>query len=473
VNGELKVPFGKREDGTIVHISELTLEENGLKCRCVCPSPDCGMRLQARNAGNIRVHYFAHDSQTDCKGGVESALHLFAKEVFQRNNTVKLPEFQVHVDWDSLKPVRPRRREKSEATDPYFFRDYDSMPVADAEYTSYSQAVLEEGITDNLGRLVPDIMLVRQAAPSLLVEILVTHAVDTTKEERLRALGLPCIEIDLSDMYEGLDAFDREGVEQLLIHGDGQKGWVYFPDEGSYYEQLREKIRLEDEQERLRHEQEIREEEERARKREELQERLNRTAEDRLRRQDKLMSPEQVAKSEERKQVELAAHPMWKRNSRILGISADNIPYYLNVPLEGEYLFKCHRSIWQSTLFISWVVNKSDPTRSRDVHIDYAVKNLKEKNPELLELALYWAFKDRPREVMSAADVVGHYFAALDRYGFVKHYGYSPYVGNPYSWVFRCVRPEVVILPPEFNSPRFLVKDDGLLDTETGEIVTL
>ncbi len=68
---ELKVPLGRRADGTIVHITELTEAENGLACKCTCP--ECGQRLQARNMGKIRIPHFAHSTQVTCEGAIESA----------------------------------------------------------------------------------------------------------------------------------------------------------------------------------------------------------------------------------------------------------------------------------------------------------------------------------------------------------------------------------------------------------------
>lgn len=432
---ELKVSLGIREDGTVIHITEVDeATERGLGCNCICS--ECGDRLVAR-LGKVRQHHFAHHAVHDCVKSDESALHRFAKEVFQKHSRFKVPEAEVW--WD-----------------------YESKVISRALYVPYLQAVPEQPIGD----IIPDITLVRDGRPDFLVEVLVTHEVDEVKSAKLEALGLPCVEIDLSHLYCGLEEFDRDAIEQLLIHGDGyEKTWACIPNAAQYVEGLKEKVRLAEEEERRKAEQARRDAERR-------DEWLKRSEEQRFAKQDALLRDESLAVADTRKEAELTAHPMWKRNSRILGIEASNIPFYLNVPLEGEYLFKCHRAIWQTTLFISWVFNKRDPERSRDIHINYVVNNLKEKHPELLELDLYWAHRERPDlRVLSLADVVAAYFGRLTGYGYTTHL-YAIGGRNPYSWVYECLRSDVVTPPPQYNDDRFKVRDHGLVDSVSGEVVS-
>jgi hypothetical protein len=464
VSGELKVSLGVREDGSVVHITELDEQtERGLGCHCVCS--ECGDRLIAR-LGKVRQRHFAHHTEQNCTTSDESALHRFAKEVFLRHNEFKVPDVAVCLDRTYMTPVRPQ------PDAPAWQQNYESMTIYPAQYVQYMGAVLERNITESLR---PDVTLERaQGKAPLLVEVLVTHAVDEGKEALLKALGHPCVEIDLSNLHVGLDSFDRDGIEQLLIHGGGdEKHWVCFPESDKYEAQLREKLRVEREQERLAYEEDRRAQErkrqaeaERVRKREEW---IVRTRAKRLERQDELLSPESVAQDDRRKEAELADHPLWKRNSRILGISADNIPYYLNHPLPGEYLFTCHRAIWQSALFIPWVYNKKDMKRSRDIHIEFATTNLKEKNPELLVEELYWAFRER-QEARSVAEVIAGYFGFLMRCGFVKH-DYAAGGREAFTWVYSCLLPQVIHLPPELNSPRYRFGTKGIVDSETGEVV--
>lgn len=59
--------------------------KNGLKCECTCIC--CGDRLIARQ-GSIKEWHFAHESGADCAGGVESALHLAAKQIIKNEGLI-------------------------------------------------------------------------------------------------------------------------------------------------------------------------------------------------------------------------------------------------------------------------------------------------------------------------------------------------------------------------------------------------
>ena len=59
-----------------------------LACRCLCPA--CGARLVAKQ-GDRTAHHFAHEGESDCAGGVETALHLAAKEVLVKERRMTLP----------------------------------------------------------------------------------------------------------------------------------------------------------------------------------------------------------------------------------------------------------------------------------------------------------------------------------------------------------------------------------------------
>ena len=456
VTEELKVSLGLREDGSVVHIGELDMVlDRGLDCRCICS--ECGDRLVAR-LGDVRQHHFAHYTEQSCTGGDESALHLFAKEIFKSETKFRVPKAEIRFG-NEHKTIWP------------------------ALYVPYREAVLER----RLGDIVPDISLLRDNKPPMLVEILVTHEVDRVKAAKLEAVGLPCIEIDLSKTYHslGLGGFDRAGIKQLLIHGDGvEKKWICIPDLGTHKDELEEKerkrkeeleerYRLMDKAARLAQEQ-ARVEQEQAQV-EQLQARLKQKEENRLKQEQEYLEWRRRARERrlafataaQRKEAELAHHPMWKLNSEILGIELDNIPYYLNIQLAGEFIFACHRAVWQSALFISWVFNNADVDRSLSISIKVLVEELKQKHPELLEHELILALRSTADDE-SVANAVCHYFGLLEEYGFVRDKGDA---ANSRGRVFECLRPRVVALPPEFNNSRYRPRENGILDVETGQII--
>ena len=73
------IPFGQRGN-RLLEVGEV---QRGLACGCVCPDPLCGRQLVARQGPKVAWH-FAHYGETASRsigcGGVESALHRFAKQ---------------------------------------------------------------------------------------------------------------------------------------------------------------------------------------------------------------------------------------------------------------------------------------------------------------------------------------------------------------------------------------------------------
>lgn len=87
----LKNPFGER-DGKIIMIEDISPEERGLKCKCVCPS--CKDRLMAR-LGEVRVHHFAHSGEgCDEEIAFLSGLYLIVQDYILNNKTM-LPELEI------------------------------------------------------------------------------------------------------------------------------------------------------------------------------------------------------------------------------------------------------------------------------------------------------------------------------------------------------------------------------------------
>lgn len=421
---ELKVPFGKRPDGSIVHISEVSTAENGLSCGCFCP--ECGEPLSARNKGKIRSSHFAHRAACACSGGVETALHLFAKEVFLRHESFLVPSLTQHVGGRTA----------------VVSREVD-MPYVDV------------AIEQSMGSVKPDVFLKRPELPPMLVEIAVFHFVDDEKYDKLELLGHPCIEIDLRDLVSP-DEFDRETLESALVKGAARKTWVFHPKADEVREGLLEAVRKEKEAEE--------------RQEREREAAIQRAKERTLAERARVTSPEYQQMMVKRTEAELPTHPIWVANRRAFGMAdSDETPWYLNDEINGEYLWTVHRTVWQSALFRSWVFNKRDLERSRIVSVKYALKQLRDTHPEIWEECLYWAWKDDAR-AQSASDVVGEYFRTLARCGFLHGTGNW---GPSYGWKFECVVPKFIAIPLEYNSPRYLPREGGVLDTESGRMISL
>lgn len=243
-----------RKDRKIIHIGELPIELKGLKCEATCPM--CNEPLIAR-MGDIRSHYFAHASNTQCKFNNESALHLLAKEIIYKYKFITLPDISLkyiikqnyhgeteeYVDYFTSEPIIIDEIKDSR----YFGKDsYDFIPykynqdcargsLSELKYYSLKEAAsfsfdmiqLEEGY---LGKIIDLIGIVNNT--KLGIEIKVTHAVDRDKKQFLRNNNLPTIEIDLSEYLDmNMDDFNIEDFKNMLIYSVNHKSWIVIEDE--------------------------------------------------------------------------------------------------------------------------------------------------------------------------------------------------------------------------------------------------
>jgi hypothetical protein len=225
---QLKLPYGLR-DGQLWHISQVA---TGLACGCTCPG--CGALLVARNsAGNVKVAHFAHYQALECTTGLQTAIHLAAKDIIAQHKQLCLPGLSGYLTftpafWASF----------SFEAQPYADELYDTTTFMGGVFTPNSYetdsayrfparlVALDEVILEKrTGDIIPDIM-VRIGTKWLLVEIAVTHFVDAEKRAKIRAMGLPAIEIDLSKIRRDIGLSD---LEELIIRGEQHKQWLNNP----------------------------------------------------------------------------------------------------------------------------------------------------------------------------------------------------------------------------------------------------
>jgi hypothetical protein len=186
---DIKLTLGLRE-GVLVDVANA---ERGLACACVCPS--CKERLVARK-GKITRHHFAHQRGVQCDKAVETALHFAAKEILAVNREILLPA--VYIRFSS-------------------HRD----PVVLAEEGNF---VLDEvRLERRTGDIIPDVLAFCRGIP-LMVEIRVTHAVDSAKLQKIRAMGISAVEIDLSGPCFNLS---RDTLTDFIVRQTANKTWLF------------------------------------------------------------------------------------------------------------------------------------------------------------------------------------------------------------------------------------------------------
>ncbi len=184
-----KLPYGLK-NGVLTFVQDV---EQGLACDCVCP--ECGEKLIARK-GKLNIHHFAHYKEGDCKGGIETALHLAAKEIIQKEKKLMLPPLKADIPNQHTETI-----------------------LLQAEMIAFDEVEVEKKIND----IKPDLIL-HKGNKKLLIEIAVTHFVDDIKTEKIKQLGLSTLEIDLSSIKDG---FTTEDLAFSLIHSTDNRQWIY------------------------------------------------------------------------------------------------------------------------------------------------------------------------------------------------------------------------------------------------------
>ena len=376
-------------DGQIIHIDEAA---NGLACGCRCPG--CGEWLVAKQ-GAKTIHHFAHQGGTDCKGGLQTALHLAAKAILSEERHMRLPALEaVEIAKDGLGRAHEGRR-------------------SIASKTVAFDRVFEE---KRFGGLIPDI-LAEIDGRTLLVEIAVHHFVDQAKLVKIKEAGVACVEVDLSGMGEG---WSWASLKQSLLDSFESKMWLTNPREPALKaaarldaEKLAEQADIED----LNLKTEI--ERSRARRRLEVP---NFNAQ--LERFEDFRRPAIWARETQRLADMGSQEPAWASASKTLGIRYESPPTYIGIEVPGESAFLVDRRVWQASLFAFFV--KDGKTKSFSGSA--AVKWCQSSFPLQREFFILQKHQDllnpgQADELPWSGKAVRHYLGKLVEAGFLSKSG--------------------------------------------------
>lgn len=318
--------FGVR-DNKAIHVKELNQKlDRGLKCKCNCLV--CGMPLNAK-LGDINEWHFAHTN--NCEGTLETALHLFAKEVLEKNKIITIPEVKVFFSESSTKVSDLKYIEGNR----YQYKNLVSKLISKSKKIIFERVEVEKVIDD----IKPDIVLY-SGDKKLLVEVKVTHPIDYYKKEKIIKKDLSTIEIDLSgvDFYN----FDKEAVEKEILYGVSNKFWIH-----NSYAANKLKTILEDNKKVIENKMKVDEEKEKKKKEwiSEKDERIKKLLENR----DKI---------EENKFINLEKDILWKRVAAKYKLNKNKMPIFLDIDKFDDIAFKCHRYIWQSMIYDKFINNR-------------------------------------------------------------------------------------------------------------------
>lgn len=192
--------FAFNKDGMLVSIRDV---ERGKACECCCPA--CGEVLIARQ-GDVRAWHFAHESGSECEHATESALHHAAKEViatYKRCLTPSISIFRVHTLPDG-------RHGQYNIT-----RYGEEIELADIRLES------------KLGEIKPDVLGIHDGTP-ILIEIAVTHLVGDQKHEKLKNIGLPCMEVEIDPNIHVEWTWDS--IADAVLRDPANRVWLFHPE---------------------------------------------------------------------------------------------------------------------------------------------------------------------------------------------------------------------------------------------------
>lgn len=327
----VKLPFGLIND-RLKHIDDVP---NGRSCGCRCPK--CNRLLEARNAGKIRAHYFAHYDSDECTGATETAVHSMAKQIIADAKIIKTPLFE----------KIPQHKDIEENT--HYGESVRIGPkLVNAEY-SYPE--------DRRQGYTPDVTLITKNR-HLLVEIKVTHEVDFDKQLKVENNNEAMMEIDLSDVDSAM-LLEMPKFEQYVIH-DAPRHWIHNPQGNARYDEEMVKLRNRVAELNIELHKKIkaRIEKERQQKKKLLEYETRKTQE-REKYAEKFGELELYQSPEWRRQRELTQQHFINNFPEVLKIKEAEQAYGLSPLIDMEvknaWIFNFHKSIWQAYILNTFV----------------------------------------------------------------------------------------------------------------------
>lgn len=302
--------------------------ESGLACGCICP--ECRAPLIAKKGVKV-VWHFAHEGEA-CDNGLETAIHLMAKQILADERRVSLPAVEVVVS----------------AFDAYRQEKKLSRRIAPPTIVEYRDVRLEVS-RDNRR---PDAVGVGgSATQEHFIEVFVRHAVDDVKAAEFKSRDVVCFEICLKDIQGTLSV---DELRRAVTESPDRIRWISYPGMAAVKRELMlslaesleavQQLKQLDNMEVKRHIPILEEERE------------EKAAWQRLEREEKLL----LQRKKQRATKQMAANKTFKaaseRDKRIflrskLKLADATIPPVINAHVTGEGSFGVARDIWQADVF--------------------------------------------------------------------------------------------------------------------------
>ncbi len=186
------------EQGELKYVRDVP---QGDECGCICPK--CHEPLIAKHCLNEgKIPHFAHKSDSVCIGAQMSALHLLAQQIIKESKSVIVPKYNIIIE----------------------------QPLEFVDVTLENQ---EEWKT-----IRPDIVGTTKDGLKWAIEIYYTNKIDRIKEEKIKNLGVICLEIDITGQT-------YESLENFLLNTPYNRGWINNP----YYDMIIHEAKKKDDEE--------------------------------------------------------------------------------------------------------------------------------------------------------------------------------------------------------------------------------
>ncbi len=205
------------KQGQTIHVTQVLRGRGEYYCM------GCGAVMQAvkPHIAN-RVPYFRHDSgviekSRSCTYGSETYRHKLGKEILQRTKRIKVPALYKF-------PPKGYDGKKVKLSD----SAYVSADKVEIELTFFQtdKGEIKYGRGNQIPRderfhiIKPDVTFFdKKGFPFLLIELVVTHKVNTDKRAKITQLGLNTIQVKLPPK-------DAQGIEACFLKSDCTK-WIY------------------------------------------------------------------------------------------------------------------------------------------------------------------------------------------------------------------------------------------------------
>ncbi|KDN94602.1 competence protein CoiA family protein [Hydrogenovibrio marinus] len=212
--------------------------------------PDCFSRMRVRK-GLQKAHHFYHVSKECPTGGLETVAHLLAKSIIEKEKVIWIPNGILL--YKTLKAVEFKDNEKEELTyllnlelakkkelglyttaifsEDLFFKKYNNKnenTIIDTHAYEIPMSGFHNIETVRvepwLDGIRPD-LIVTIDGRDYLIEIAVTHLVDSKKLEKIKQKDLPVIEINVGRLAR----MNYATIRDLLTKRNNYSRWLHYP----------------------------------------------------------------------------------------------------------------------------------------------------------------------------------------------------------------------------------------------------